>query len=533
MRNLNRTKRSIVIIITAVILLCAVGCQGRPSQSNGPVGSTPKPGVSSSPKYDYDKIIEITWLRVADEPLSEEVLEYLLLNFGLKVNEKYFPSQNMEDKILEMYVSGMIPDITTGISAETAKKLKNKGYLLNLANETEALSNYFALWNGDASAWKYTKKEIGATDDGLYCIVPVNRRTSTGWIYNKTVFEREGIAFPSTLEELYKALTTYKEAHSASSVLWTNRYESRHLEALLNAYGLTNEAWQTDEYGDVFYLYSKKEWYRSLEWLSKFIKLGVVPSEDDVIKEYTDSEYASVTSAGKQIIEYTDTYNYMYIQNAQKRGSWSLGESMVAAEGYTPVMLLNTPYIDEATCISSEADTDTVNVLLALINWLCSDEGNLWTNFGIEGDSYTVNNDGEIVFIKYYSDEVTPDIDPDSNKKVSDCTLGRMYTTVPWDSVNVYGYTDRYTEQEEYLDGINARFTYKTVFCESYDVLEDKTELWKYNSIRSELERLTKEFEEYTLEHGFSDYYWDKYYNSLVEAGLNEYTAHMQERKLR
>lgn len=525
-----RVKRSLAII-TAVILLCVAGCGKNPSQSTDLNNPTPKPGISSLPKYDYDEIIEITWLRVADNPLGEEVLEYLLLNFGLKINEKFFPSQNTEEEILEMYVSGMIPDITTGISVETAKILEKKGFSLNLASETDALANYFSLWS-DASAWEYTKSEIGATDTGLYCIVPVNRRTSTGWIYNKEAFEREDIEFPTTVEELYKALTTYKEAHSASSVLWTNRYESRYLEALLNAYGLTNEEWQSDSNGNVFYLYSKKEWYKSLEWLSKFIKLGVIPSENGVVKEYTDSEYSAITSSGKQIIEYTDTYNYMYIGDIQNK-DWSVGESMISAGGNTPVMLMNTPYIDEATCISSEVSDKTKKVLLALINWLCGDEGNLWTNFGNEGDTYTVNGKGEMVFSKYYSDEVTPNISPDKAEKVSDCTLGRMYTTVPWDKVKIYGYSDRYTAQEEYLDKINVRLVYRTVFCDGEDVLDDKTELWKYNNIRKELERLTGEFEEYVFENGFLDYYWEKYYNSLVEAGLNEYTAYMQERKLR
>lgn len=531
MRIKSRIKRSLVII-TAIILLCVAGCSENPSQSIGSPNPTPKPGISSAPKYDYDKIIEITWLRVADEPLKDEVLEYLLLNFGLKINEKYFPSSNMQDEILEEYISGAIPDITTGISVETANAIAKKGYSLNLADEKDALANYFALWSSNQSAWTYTKNAIGATNRSLYCIVPVNRRTSTGWIYNKDAFVREDIDFPTTVEELYKALTTYREAHSASSVLWTNRYESRHFEALLAAYGLTNEEWQCDEYGNVFYLYSRKEWYKSLEWLSKFIKLGVVPSENGVIKSYTDSEYSTITSSGKQIIEFTDTYNYLYIQDEQGK-TWSVGEGVISADGNTPVLLLNTPYIDEATCISSEANEETQKVLLALINWLCSDEGNLWTNFGNEGDAYTVNGKGEMVFIKYYSDEVTPNLNPEDVGKVSDCTLGRMYTTVIWDKVKVSGYTDRYTSQEEYLDNANVRLTYKTVFCESSDVLEDKTELWKYNSIRTELEKLTREFEEYTLEYGFSDYYWEKYYNSLIEAGLNEYTAHMQERKLR
>ena len=520
---------SLLLTVAAVFTLCSCS-QGVGIGSNAK--PTPDDPIQATPIINYDKITDITWLRVADEPLSEEVLDFMLMNFGIKINEKFFPSQNMSSEILDMYVSGMIPDITTGITTADAKKLANRGYFIDLNDYKSELSDYFALWSDNQSGWEYTLDEIGAKDE-LYCLVPENRSTLTSWIYNKDVFKAEGIAYPTTIDELYVALVTYKEAHSASSVLWTNRYESRHMEALLSAYGLTTEVWQADKNGDVFYLYAQKSWYKALEWLSKLMKLGVVPSEKGQIKSYKDSEYETVTSNKLQIIEFTQCYNYLYLTNKQSNGQWIHGDSMISQDGNTPKLLMNTPYIDEAVCISSEADENVVSTLLALVNWLCTDEGNIWTNFGSASSEYTINANGEMEFIKFYSDEVTPDIDPKKSGSVSDVTLGRMLALVPWDKVRVKGYTDRYSAQDEFLKNANVDLKYQTVFCDGVDVLEDKTQLWNYNNILSRLEQLTEDFIEFTLDNGFSDYYWDRYYNSLIEAGLLEYTDYMQQRKLR
>ncbi len=528
----NRIKRVLAAVITATVLISAVGCGADPGSQGTVQGSTLRPGINATPVMEYDEIIDITWLRVGREPLSDEVLEYLLLNFGINIDEIFFPSQNMHDDIMERYISGMVPDITTGISAYTAEEIAKQGFALNLMTEQEALANYFGLWEESSSAWAYTKNALGISDDEMYCMVPVNRRTTTGWIYNRDLFWDEGILFPETVEDLYKGLTTYREAHSASGVLWTNRFESRHLEAILSMYGLTDEVWQTDEDGNVIYLYAQKEWYLALEWLAKFIKLGVVPGEDGVVKSYTDEEYEAATKADTQIIEFTDTYYYMYIQETQNKGTWSHGDGLIAADGYTPVLKLDCPYVDEATCISSEADEKTRSVLLGLVNWLCSFDGNMWANFGEEGISYGYNDNNEVVFLRYYSKEVTPKLDP-KDGSIQSNTLGRMFAPTPWTQITVEGYTDRYSGQEEYLDSCNARYVYETVFTSAQDVVEDMTDLWKYSNMRQELEELAKEFEESTIENGFSDYYWEKYYNSLVEAGLLEYTAHMQARKIR
>ena len=523
------------------MLLAMCSCSAEPSSDAGAKSPDPTPYTTSNSKpiAPYDSVKIISWARVANSALGTSALEYIMLNFGLKVEEKLFSSQNMSDNILRLYAADISPELATGISVETVKTLAQGGYLSELFGLRDSLEDYFALWEDDENAWEYTKKDICvSSSDGaeeLYCLVPVNRKASRAWIYNKTLFDENSMQFPSTLTELYDTLSRYKEKHSTSGAVWTNRYDALQFTAILNAYGLTDDVWQTDENGNVFFLYAQKEWYQALEWLTKFEKLGAVPvDKNGRLTSLGEKEYSNATSGSQQIIEFTDSYNYLYIQSKQKGScEWAVADVMIAADDYTtPVLSANVPYINEATCISSYASEAVKKQILAFINWCCTNDGNMWANFGCKGDGYTINDAGEFVFLKYYSDEMTPNISKKDSGSISDITVGRMFTTVPWDKINISGVSNRYSAEEAFLQNAKLRLVYPERFGTLESVTEDKTMLWEYVQIRSNLEKLAEDFEEYSRQNGFSEYFWNKYYNSLLEAGLEEYTAIMQKRKL-
>lgn len=521
------------------MLFSFYGCSAVPSASADASPDPTPSGIAPTPVTKYDSVQQITWVRVAESALKTQTLEFLLLNFGLRINEQNFVSQNMSDRILLLYSANISPELATGISVNGVKTLAERGFLEDLDDEQDSLADYFALWDSWQQGWEYTSSDImvqkpDSDDMGLYCIVPVNRKSSKAWIYNKTLFDENGMTFPKTLTELYETLARYKEAHTTSSAIWTNSGDGLQFTAILNAYGLTDQKWQTDENGEVFYLYADKNWYRALEWLVKFEKLGIVPTDDEGrLKSYSSDEYNNITQQSQQIIEFTDSYNYLYIQSKQKNNSeWAVADVMITAEaGVTPVLSSNVPYINEAACIASTASSSQKKQILAFLNWCCTEEGNMWANFGQEGVGYRFDSDDKFVFLKYYSDETTPAISAEKNGSISDITVGRMFTTVPWDKISLDGYTDRYSAQEKFMSTAHYRLALPERFVSTQDVIEDMTQLWRYTKISEELDRLSAQFIEYSRENGFSDYFWDRYYESLLDAGLEEYVQLMQMRK--
>ncbi len=532
-------KKSIILLTVLCISLASFGCISATTEPDATLDPTPTPslqGSSSKPIVAYKEVIDITWVRVADKSIDIDLLEYIMLNFGIRIKERNFPSRNMDEDILQMYSAGIYPELATGISVETAKLLAEKRCLAEVDEKTEKLADYFKLWENNPSGLEYTKKDIAVKnekgEDKYYCIVPVNTTASRTWIYNKSLFESNSMKFPETVDELYTQLARYKKEHEASGVLWMNRYEPLQLTALLNAYGLTDDEWQTDKNGNVIYLYAQKEWYKALEWLTKFEEIGAVPVDGKgVLKGYTDEEYTAHTKNSEQIIEFTDSYNYMFVQATQKKESqWAVAPALIRADDATmPVISANLPYINEATCFSSDMSQAQLDQVLAFVNWCCTDSGNMWANFGRENIDYKINDDGTFEFLRYYSNEITPDMDKKKTEHIS--AVGRMYTVIPWEKISLPGIPNRYSAMTEFLQTAEYRLVYPERFGSIVDAVEDKTMLWQYDKISIRLKELSEEFVEYSRRNGFSDYYWSKYYDSLLEAGLEDYVALMNMRK--
>ena len=230
-----------------------------------------------------------------------------------------------------------------------------------------------------------------------------------------------------------------------------------------------------------------------------------------------------------QIIEFTQVYQQYSLESYQAEKNplveWETAPTMVKAQGYTPALQANTPYINEATCIASASDRAQQERIMQLLDWLCSNEGNLWANFGQQGVGYTVENN-QFQFLLYYDEEMTPNLDP-SDGTIADITVGRMFTTTPWQST---GLENRYTGADQFAQNSGARIVLPAVLGNASAAVEDNTQLWRMDSIAEELNTLAMEFAETVKKDGFTAAGWTEYYQKLQQAGLSEYTQFMQKR---
>ncbi len=503
---------SVMLVLCMAFSLCACfePLISDKNESTPEVSATPsgKEPTANEPVYNYDSIKSIDWVRVSEKTLGIEALEFILLNFGLRVTEINVKYQNMKERIELLFAANITPALTSGLSVDTMNELSQKGLFCDLSSETEALADYFLLWNSWHAGWEYTKKIIYTDPEnerGLYGIVPINRKITRAWIYNKAAFDGMSTELPTTLNGLYEALLRYSESKGTTAPLWVNENEGLQMTAILNAYGLTDEAWQLNENGEVFYLYADERWYEALEWLDRFEDKGLVPTDKQGnLRSYTASEYANAKKNKQQIVEFTNAYNTIYLQDAYGVfADWQVGTAMIAADSRTtPVISANIPYINECTCIAETVSFSVKKQILAFLNWCCTDSGNMWANFGIKGETYKINSDGSFEFLKFYSTEMTPELSEEGGK-VGDSVVGRMFTTVPWDKVKIDGIYDRYTPAETFLSNSGVKTVLPIGFSSMQSVLGNSTELWDYENIRSELSRITEEFIKDTQLNGF------------------------------
>lgn len=534
-RSLRRIL-SAVLICAGLLTFCGCGESAEQPPENSPI-ATQSPGTVLS----NVEVLSINWARVADAPLGAKALEFLLRNFGLRITETHIPTQQLSERVFQLFAGNVEVDLLSGIKITDAQTLGRQGYLLDFSQEWNNLSQYRRLWDSWSEGWQYTldiietdyisgEGEEAQAKTGVFCLVPVNRKTSLGWIYSKTAFEEMECDFPETLDELYNVLTKYKSENKLSTP-WTSRYEPLQKTAILNAYGLTEDEWQFDASGNLFYLYSRQESFQALEWLEKFASAGLVPvdEEGEVSAYATDAEYVAAAQEATQILEFTQVYQQYSIESYQAEKNplveWETAPAMVKAQGYTPALQANTPYINEATCIAAASDRTQQERILQLLDWLCSNEGNLWANFGQQGVGYTVENN-QFQFLLYYDEEMTPNLDP-SDGTIADITVGRMFTTAPWQST---GLENRYTEADQFAQNSGARIVLPAVLGNASAAVEDNTQLWRLDSIAEELNALAMEFAETVKKDGFTAAGWTEYYQKLQQAGLSEYTQFMQKR---
>ena len=524
-----RQIKKILSMLLAVVCFFSV-CACTEASPTVPQG-TPQVIVPPSPVVS-GKQLDVRWARVATSTLGSGALEYLLENFSIRVKEMPLYYVQDDSAVFSLFASGYEVDIATGISTDAAKSLASEGKLLNLSNYWGKLLSYQKMWSTGRTSWDIVQANITHDDGNVYMLLPMSQQTPQGYIYKKSFFDERSLTFPTTLEGLYDILSAYK-TEFPSSIPWMNRYEPQQFNAILNAHGLSSNVWQQASSGNLFYLYSDSRYLSSLDWLMKFEKEGLVPTDAQGNLSQVgadDSDYISATKNSLQVVEYTDLYRYLSVQELQKDTDifsvWAQSETLISSSGYAPIIELDSPFINEAVVIAATDNEELAQRLITFVDWLCTEEGAMWCAFGEYGKGY-VFIDNQWVFLKYFNDDYTPDIDPKISGSITpDIAPGRILAGVPYSKI-VSSTENKFAFGERLV----ASNKYKTVlplsFSSQFSGVGSLSELSKYYEIEEEITKITNEFIVGYRNGTYTSNDWSAYILRLNEAGLNEYTQYM------
>ena len=105
-----------------------------------------------------------------------------------------------------------------------------------------------------------------------------------------------------------------------------------------------------------------------------------------------------------------------WAKEANENYEWAVLPEDPALNGKTPISYNNPPVAFRGSVITQNASLELRDRLVAYFDWCATPEGEVLCKFGIEGLSYELV-DGKVKFIKYHSDEITPDIRKSTNEK--------------------------------------------------------------------------------------------------------------------
>lgn len=410
MRNWNKLTALFLTLSMVVLSLAACGGKEQAAETN----SNSREGTSkteSSTGETEDKGLAITYPLQTDETLSiaiyyESPWAATYDNFADTPYAKALQERTgvgieyqtmADDSAMNLlFASGELPDIiqfNAGSYSGGAQKAIQDGiiYPLNDIIEANAPDMLAVLQSNE----DYLKSSMTANGD--YIGFPFIRgdkilRTSIGLMIRDDWCGELGIEIPETVDDFYEMLKLFKEKKGASVPLSTtmDRFNQMvNLGLITSGFGLPKaSSYQKD--GKVYFGFAQPEYKQVLEYLNKLYTEGLLDQNFSTLDSDTANANIMNGQSGVTVGALSGGLGN-YLRTMEGKGEYSLAgiRSLVANKGDKPMC----GHVDNAVMgIFGIITPNCKNKELAaqFLNYSYTEEGKLFYNFGIEGESYTM-----------------------------------------------------------------------------------------------------------------------------------------------
>jgi raffinose/stachyose/melibiose transport system substrate-binding protein len=250
----TRTRKPVVrlLALVAVAAIVAVACSSSASPapaSQAPASAAPSAAASTAPASEAPAASpsaapltgEITFLHKYNDPryapyFDAVVAGFMAANPGVKVDVIAESDQGVKDKLRVLAASGTLPDVYFSWAGDFTKKFVRGDLAKDLTGDV-------------TGAWKdsFTPAALAAyTYDGKLYGVPVTLDAKY-LVYNKKLFEDNGVSVPTTLDELLAVCDTFK-AKGIEPIAFGNQYgwPAIHYLTQLNAFFVPTDTRNAD-----------------------------------------------------------------------------------------------------------------------------------------------------------------------------------------------------------------------------------------------------------------------------------------------
>lgn len=419
-------KALILTLVTCMLLPLAVACAPtQPSATPAPAETTGAPEGTQAPTdataepteprevLEYNTVFVISKERVPDSPSLLD--ELLLEKFAIKMNWEQMASSSVDEKLNLLFAAKDIPDMVwpVGVTSKYPKKFGTDGLLIPINNYFDKLPNYRALYTDDQ--WEALLLTESNADGNLYYLPQKNYRdTAAAWIYRKSAFDEMGLTFPKSTDELYTVLKTIKDKYP-DSVPMPNQGGLNVLDGLYLAWGIQKDSFVDANGTLVPYGRATDEYREILQYANKLWSEGLINKE---FATGTEQQWTEQYANGKAFMQYSFATRVTWAEENMKATdpdvefAWSTENvSKDPANGF--FYNAETPYTTGGPFFSVEMEGEKMDRMMEWYDWLCTAEGSLFINMGVEGKTFEYV-DGEPRFMSHmYHSERNPEGDRD------------------------------------------------------------------------------------------------------------------------
>lgn len=315
----------------------------------------------------------------------------------LEITEMNFFTKSEQQQLA--IASGTLPDLVYGLSYSTGDEgaLADE-VIVDLTDYAEYAPNYFYMISSNPAQ----EKQFLSDGKVLKFMSPYEQyRANQGLVIRKDWLEEQGLEVPETYDQMTEALKAFKSAYDCSSTIYmTNQC---YITSLSDGYNIT--AFPADggvetvmpyyvEDGTVRSSLNSDGFKDYLKMLNKWYGLGLI-----------DPDFSS--------IEYNPFSDYLSGQiSTDQMGVWcTSGEGIDNYDvpvACVPMLVQNEGDMDHIFTTSLTADSqndiyvstncEDLELAMAYVDYWYSLDGIVFSNYGIEGVSYTINDAGEPEF---------------------------------------------------------------------------------------------------------------------------------------
>lgn len=404
-------KRSITAIVLTAAMTAGMisGCGSSSSASSGASAA-----ASSGASATSTDPITLTFYNAdgSEDNWDDPVAQAITAATGVTLETDY-PASSDDEKIALMIADGKYPDLI--YAKGDAQSLIDAGALIDMSDLIDKYGpNIRKLYGDEFDKLKYSEDDPSIYQLSSYSVGGTSYESSGTAQMQWRVLSANDYKYPTSLDEFEQMLKDYIAANPQTDGLdniglsmcasdWHWMITLGNPSAYIACGAPDNGEWLIDDDDDykVTYKYKNDDVRAYFKWLNKLYNEGLLDPE---FATQTYEDYIAKISSGR-VLALTDT-----------DWDYSDGEKVLLADGKTDETYAGLPFTasPDIKCASLMYQglttgqgvgitTDCKDPVRAIrfLDYLCSDEGQVLINWGIEGTNYFYDDNG----VRYRTEE--------------------------------------------------------------------------------------------------------------------------------
>ena len=395
--------RILALCLAGAMMLSLAACGGGDVSD----ATLANPNAGEGKVFTEPTELDITVSSHVSWPYNENwvMFKYIGEATGANLNLTALPNADMDTKLSLMMASPeTLPDLLHTWQKKTVDDYALSGAYLSYDDYKDLMPNMNAFIESIPEAERADLLAMRTSGDGKMYSAPAygtqtvnNLRT---WIYRKDIFEKHGLAVPTTTEELYQVAKKLKELYPDSYPIC--------FRTGIGKFEEWGPSWQRYFTHNAYYDFDTGEWKLGAlepvmkEMVEYFLMLkneGLVPP-DYITMETKGWEELMSTDRGFITLDYIVRIDFFNTPNRQQNPDYTLAmmppPKPTTAQASHGLYKGNQDYYGYTVCNTGRKQ-DAENAF-KFVNWFYTDEAVDLISWGKEGETYNVV-DGKKKFI--------------------------------------------------------------------------------------------------------------------------------------